>query len=138
MWKEENNELVRKFEFKNLPETTQPIDSDGKSEFITVTGFPNNGIRVSDSITNLNMLNNELILKSSIVYSNVRDWKNCGSFIPVNETSNSDVNPGVLNGYIGTTTTNAFDPTTLGSWFSSGTFVGAVESSNDWTAGWTK
>jgi hypothetical protein len=43
-----------------------------------------------------------------------------------------------LTGYVGTSTTNAADPTTLGSWFSPGTFVGAVESTNDWTAGWTK
>jgi hypothetical protein len=109
----------------------------GKIYNAIVTGFPNNGIRVSDSTTNVNMLNNELTLKSSIVYANGTDWKDCGSFTPINETTNSDVNPGVLTGYLGTTTTNAFDPTTLGVWFTSATFLGAVESSNDWTAGWT-
>lgn len=109
----------------------------GKIYNAIVTGFPKNGIRVSDSITNVNMLNNELILKSSIVYANGTDWKDCGSFTPANETSNTDVDPGVLTGYVGTTTTNAFDPTTLGTWFTPATFVGAVESTNDWTAGWT-
>lgn len=100
-----------------------------------VTGFPNNGIRVSDSITTVNMTNNELVLKSSVVYSNGTDWKDCSVF--QNDASNSNVNPGILTGYIGTTTSNAYNPTTLGTWFSPATYVGAVESSNDWTAGWT-
>ena len=33
--------------------------------------------------------------------------------------------------------TSSFDPTTLGMDFSAGTFVGAFDGSNDWTAGWT-
>lgn len=111
----------------------------GKIYNAIVTGFPNYGVRVSDAQTTTNMTAGDLVLKNSIVYSNTGgNWKDCSTFEPANEATNSDTDPSILTGYIGTTTTNAFNPTTLDSWFSSASFIGAVESSNDWTAGWTK
>lgn len=107
----------------------------GKIYNAIVTGFPKHGIRVSDSITLLHRDNGELLVKNSIVYGNDNNFKDCSIF--ENDATNSATNPGILSGYVGTTTTNAFDPTTLGSWFTAATFIGAVENSNDWTSGWT-
>jgi len=76
-------------------------------------------------------------LKNSNVFTNGTNWRDCADFEPTNEATNS-ISTVSLSGFIGTSSTNALDPTTLGSWFTAGTFVGAVESSNDWTAGWTK
>lgn len=101
-----------------------------------VTGFPKNGVRVSDQVTTDNMTAGELSVSNSYVYGNGTNWKDCADF--ENDATNSSTDPSVLSGYVGTTSTNAIDPTTLGSWFSAATFAGAVESSNDWTAGWTR
>ncbi len=100
-----------------------------------VTGFPKYGVRVSDAQTTTNMTASELVLKNSNVFTNASDWKDCATFSGDATNSTSVI---TLSGYVGTSTTNAADPTTLGSWFSAGTFVGAVETGNDWTAGWTK
>lgn len=107
----------------------------GKIYNAIVTGFPKYGVRVSDSITKLHRDNGDLLVKNSIVYGNDNDFKDCSIF--ENDMTNSTVDPMILSGYIGTTTTNAMDPTTLGSWFTSASFIGAVETGNDWTAGWT-
>lgn len=107
----------------------------GKIYNAIVTGFPKYGVRVSDAQTTTNMTTGELVLKNSIVYSNASNWKDCATFSGDATNATSGV---TLSGYIGTTTTNALNPTTLGSWFTAATFIGAVESSNDWTAGWTK
>lgn len=110
----------------------------GKIYNAIVTGFPKYGVRVSDAQTNTNITAHELILKNSIVYLNSTNWKDCAPFEPGNEITNSNANPMVLNGYIGTTTNNAFNPSSLDSWFTPATYIGAVQTSNDWTAGWTK
>ncbi len=107
----------------------------GKIYNAIVTGFPKNGIRVSDSITKLNRDNGDLLVKNSISYMNGDDFKDADVW--ESDATNTTTDPSILNGYIGTITTNAFDPSSLGSWFSSATFIGAVETGNDWTAGWT-
>ena len=109
----------------------------GKIYNAIVTGFPNYGVRVSDAQTTTNMTAGELVLQNSSVFTNGTNWRDCADFEPTNEATNSTTAIS-LSGYIGTSSTNALDPTTLGSWFTAGTFKGAVESSNDWTAGWTK
>ena len=100
-----------------------------------VTGFPSSGVRVSDVQTTTNMTNGELVVKNSNVYTNGTNWRDCTPFSTDATNSTMAI---ILSGYIGTSTVNAANPTTLGSWFSAGTFVGAVETGNDWTAGWTK
>jgi hypothetical protein len=57
---------------------------------------------------------------------------------PYSNPTNASTSIILTDGYIGTDATNAMDPTTLGSWFDAGTFKGAVDSSNDWTSGWTQ
>ena len=105
----------------------------GKIYNAIVTNFPKSGIRVSNEQTTTNMNDGSLLVSHSIIFNNGNDFKDCAPFESINST---DVV--ALNGYVGTETSGAFDPTSLNSWFSSATYIGAVETSNDWTAGWTK
>lgn len=105
-----------------------------------VTNFAKYGVRVSDEApstqTNDNMVNGELVVANSIVSGNGSEWRDCDPFM--NDASNSATDVSFLNGYIGTYTgSEAKDPSTLGSWFVSGSYIGAVETANNWTAGWT-
>ncbi len=100
-----------------------------------VTGFPKYGVRVSDAQTTTNMTAGELVMQNSNVFGNGTEFRDAATFSGDATNSTSAI---TLSGYVGTSTTNAADPTTLGSWFSPGSFVGAVETGNDWTAGWTK
>lgn len=101
-----------------------------------VANSPANGVRVSDDQTTDNMNDGSLSLNGAIVFNAGTPWKDCAPF--ENDPTNSIEDPG-LNGYVGTVTNgNEQDPTSLGAWFSEGSFIGAVPSSNDWTAGWTR
>jgi hypothetical protein len=100
-----------------------------------VINFPKNGIRVSDTESENHMAAGTLDVANSISFNNGTNWKDCSDF--ENDASNESIDPS-LNGYIGTTSANAFEPTSLSSWFTSAAYKGAVSSSNDWTAGWTK
>ena len=115
-----------------------------------VTGFPKRGVQVEHNVTITNLENGDLTMNYSIV-DNTNPFvytssigTDTSSFL-TNTFDNASFNNqsatdgslvGFLSGYVGTST-SAFDPTSLGTWFEAGTFVGAVESSNDWTAGWT-
>ncbi len=106
----------------------------GKIYNAIVVNFPANGIRVSDQSSTDHMTNGTLVVKNSVVFNNGTNWKDCAVF--ENDATNAITDPGLV-GYVGTVNTNSLDPTTLGAWFSTGNFIGAVESGNDWTAGWT-
>jgi hypothetical protein len=106
----------------------------GKIYNAIVTNFPKNGIRVSDPITTANMTAGDLMVSNSVSFNNGTDWKDCAEF--ENDASNNS-NAVVLNGFVGTTT-GGMDVSTSDSWFVSTNFIGAVETSNDWTAGWIK
>lgn len=116
----------------------------GKIYNAIVTGFPNNGIRVSNSedddastVTTDNMNNGELVVANSVSAGNGTPWKDCAPF--ENDPTNTTLaGMGGLVGYVGTITENAKDPGTLDGWFSPGTYIGAVRSTQDWTAGWTR
>ncbi|MFK7907059.1 MAG: hypothetical protein AB8B69_18130 [Chitinophagales bacterium] len=116
----------------------------GKIYNAIVTGFPGNGIRVSNSddddastVTTDNMNNGELVVANSVSAGNDTAWKDCDVF--ENDATNTTLaGMGGLNGYVGTIGENAKDPGTLGVWFSPASFIGAVRSTEDWTAGWTK
>ena len=100
-----------------------------------VTGFPGRGIRASDS-TATYAIDGSLVVEYCTSYNNGTDWEN-----PVLEmnSNNSSVGPGVLTGFVGVdAVSGSIDPTTIDPWFVSGSFRGAVESANDWTAGWTR
>lgn len=116
-----------------------------------VTGFPKRGVQVEHDVTITNLENGNLNVYNSIV-DNVDPFvytssagTDTSSFLTNtfdnagynNQTASDGSLIGFLSGYVGTSSTGAFDPTTLGAWFESASFIGAVESSNDWTSGWT-
>lgn len=116
----------------------------GKIYNAIVSGFPKNGIRVSNSdddaastVTTDNMLNGELVVQSTISASNGTPWKDCEPF-EANPSNSTQGGMAGLEGYVGSVAENATDPTSLGAWFSSANFIGAVRTTEDWTAGWTK
>ena len=113
----------------------------GKIHNAIVTGFQSRGVRVTDTQTDTNVNDGSLVLKNSIVFNNDDDtgrnfdgtattWDNTNG----NTTDGSNVS---LTGPVGAVTTGAFDPTTLGSFFSAASFIGAIDSGNNWMAGWT-
>jgi len=97
-----------------------------------VTGF-SQGVRVG-SECDAYVIDGSLFVKNSAVYTNVANYNNAGTIEtdPTNTTSGPS-----LSGYLGTDPAGAVDPYTVDSWFTSVTFKGAVETGNDWTAGWT-
>ena len=107
-----------------------------------VTDAPKNGYRVSDEAPSTqtydNMMDGSLLVTSSISSStNGTPWKDCDKFM--NDPKNAVTDASFLNGYIGTYNgSESTDPSTLGSWFNSANYIGAVSASDDWTAGWTK
>ena len=106
-----------------------------------VTGFSKYGVRVSDEAPSTqtydNMMANELVVANSIVSNNGNNWRDCDPFS--NDASNVVSDVSFLNNYIGTYSgAESFDPTTLGAWFVSGSYIGAVDAANNWTAGWTE
>ncbi|MDX1349128.1 MAG: hypothetical protein R3279_02710 [Putridiphycobacter sp.] len=115
-----------------------------------VTGFPKRGCQVEHDVTISNMANQDLNFKNSII-DNVSPFKftsSAGNDTTVanmftmpsynNQTATDGSLVGFLNGYVGTSSTGGFNTSSLGSWFTAVSYIGAVETSNDWTAGWTK
>ncbi|MFZ1333123.1 MAG: hypothetical protein WAR83_13085 [Flavobacteriales bacterium] len=97
-----------------------------------ITGFAQ-GIRVG-SECDAYVVDGSLAVKNTDLFGNVADFNNAGGI----ETDPSIALSGPsLSGYVGTDASNAVDPSTVDSWFNSVNFRGAVESSNDWTMGWT-
>jgi hypothetical protein len=115
-----------------------------------VTGFPKRGAQVEHDVTLGNMDGGSLTMMNSII-DNVNpfvfttsagdDATGIANFEDVanGNTSATDGSlVGFLSGYVGTTATGAGDPTAWGSWFDAASYIGAVQSGSDWTAGWTK
>ncbi len=113
----------------------------GKIYNAIVTDAPKHGYRVSDEApstqTTDNMNDGSLLVTSSISSStNASAWKDCDPFM--NDAKNAVTDASFLNGYLGVYTgSEATDPSSLGSWFNSANYIGAVSASDDWTAGWT-
>lgn len=98
-----------------------------------ITNFTQ-GVRVG-SECDAYVVDGSLFVKNSAIYNNATNFNNAGTIEtdPTNSTSGP-----TLNGYIGTDSNGAADPSTVDSWFTSASFKGAVESSNDWTSGWSR
>jgi hypothetical protein len=117
----------------------------GKFYNVVVIGFPKCGIQVEHDVTLANMEAGDLMVSSTINANAVSPWKytdsNGSDYAPSSPfeliSSNAASTSPLINGYLGTSSINATDPTTLGDWFNAGNYIGAVEASNDWTAGWT-
>jgi hypothetical protein len=113
----------------------------GKIYNAIVMNAPKHGFRVSDEAPSTqtadNMVDGSLLVTSSISSStNGNGWKDCDLFM--NDAKNAVTDASFLTGYIGTYTgSESTDPSTLGTWFNSANYIGAVSSSDDWTAGWT-
>jgi len=77
-----------------------------------------------------------LFVKNSALWNNTTTFNNAG-IIETDVTYGNTTTSASLDGFIGTETAGAVDPSAVDSWFSSVTFKGAVQASDDWTAGWT-
>ena len=99
-----------------------------------ITGFAQ-GIRVG-SECDAYVTDGSLFVKNSALWNNVTNYNNAG-IIETDVAYGNTTTSASLTGYIGTETAGAVDPSAVDSWFSSVTFKGAVQASDDWTAGWT-
>lgn len=103
-----------------------------------VTNFSNHGVDVGETSAPF-VSSDELVLEHSRVFDNGRvnaegmDFKNATTF-ETTESNQFDDEPS-LAGFIGSAE-GSFDPSTIDPWFTSVTFIGAVNSNNDWTASW--
>lgn len=97
-----------------------------------ITGFAQ-AIRVG-SECDAYVIDGSLAVKNTDLFSNVTNFNNAGA---IGTDPSISLSGPTLNGYIGTDASNAVDPSTVNAWFNSVNFRGAVEASNDWTAGWT-
>jgi|GEM_PF-1659309 len=97
------------------------------------------GVR-ADNGSDADINNGDLLFAHGRVYNNSEDnYRNDAVLFDSPNSPFFNTNtPVTLNGYVGTDSTGAFDPTSLDSWFSAAGYIGAVESGNDWTAGWIK
>lgn len=99
-----------------------------------VTGFAT-GVRVGSECDAF-VADGSLCVKNSAVFNNTAAWNNAGAIeTDMSYANTTDVVS--LNGYVGTDSNGAVDPSGVDGWFTSVTFKGAVESGNDWTTNWT-
>lgn len=110
----------------------------------------NNGVEVEHDQTLTNFSNGSLTLKHSDIY-NAKLWSlketsgnaytGANRFEEAayeNTAEAAGTPPYISNKFIGTNSTGATNPVNLNSWFSAASYKGAVQSTNDWTAGWTR
>ncbi len=114
----------------------------GKFYNLIVKNAQASGVRVSDEApatqTYDNMMDGSLLVTSTInsIGPGAIAWKDCPPFQSDAKNLNSDAS--FLIGYVGTYTgSESTDPSTLGSFFNSANYIGAVQAGDDWTAGWT-
>tara|TARA_R110002050_G_scaffold244268_1_gene380854 strand:+ start:11091 stop:12365 length:1275 start_codon:yes stop_codon:yes gene_type:complete len=98
------------------------------------------GVRVTDQTPSTqtadNMADGSLSVKSTISVSVGTAWDGCDKFM--NDATNSVTDVSFLNGYVGTYSgTETTDPSTLGTWFNSANYMGAVTTADNWVEGWT-
>ncbi len=95
------------------------------------------GVR-ADTGSDVDINNGDLIFAHSRVYDNPEgNYRNDADLFE-NAAFNNSITPVTLNGYVGSDTDGALDPTGLDPWFSAGSYIGAVETGNDWTSGWIR
>ena len=110
----------------------------------------NSGVEVEHDQTLLNMEDGSLGIRNSDIY-NAKLWSFKKTGGANYEGANRFTEEGYMNDaqaaatpsyitgkYIGTNATGAVSPTSLDSWFTNASYKGAVQSGNDWTAGWTR
>ncbi|MEM7485369.1 MAG: hypothetical protein AAF348_09185 [Bacteroidota bacterium] len=123
----------------NGPGDTEGVQvRDGaKGEFhnFIVTGF-------DDSFRNRSE-NGDMIIKNSAVFGNGGDGDDDGLHSSVQDdyrdaaNNNSEDEIALTDIFVGVSTTNSSNASTLGEFFEAANFTGAVSPDNDWTLGWT-
>lgn len=129
-----------------------------------IKAFPGKGIEVDDDQTLINLNNNEVIVRNSIIdnvnsfdldhggasidladFASFSNYTFDGSGEPFNNTGTVVPAGFEITGFRGTYAYNAaidgvdnFDPATLDAFFESAPYVGALGENDTWTAGWTR
>jgi len=130
-----------------------------------IKAFPGKGIEVDDDQTLINLNNNEVIVRNSIIdnvnsfdldhgdvatidladFATFNNFTEDGSGNPFNTTGTAIPTEFEINGFRGTyeyTTAidgvDNFDPSTLNSFFTAANYAGALQDSDTWTSGWTR
>lgn len=107
-----------------------------------VAQFPRRGVRADDNVT-ITDLNGSAVFAYSHVFDVADDpFRGLGEAFEEDVFQNSE-NPiegiGVMDFVPASTQASAFNPSTLGAFFTSAPYVGAIENAeNDWTEGWVK
>lgn len=113
------------------------VRDGGKGEFhnTLVTGFDDSFRNRSDD--------GDMVIKNSAVFGNGADGDDDGLHSSVRddfrlpENNNSEDPVVLMDTFIGVSTLNSSDASTLGEFFDAVNFVGAVSPDNDWTLGWS-
>ncbi len=129
-----------------------------------IKAFPGKGIEVDDDQTLINLNNNEVIVRNSIIdnvnsfdldhggatvdlanFATFNNFTLDGSKAPFNNGGSSIPADFEINGLTGTYEftiavdgLDNFDPSTLGTFFEPANYVGALQDGDTWTSGWTR
>ncbi|WP_106793367.1 hypothetical protein [Aquimarina sp. Aq78] len=129
-----------------------------------IKAFPGKGIEVDDDQTLINLNNNEVIVKNSIIdnaksfdldhggatvdfadFATFNNFTIDGSGAPFNSAGTAIPTGFEITGVRGTYAYTAavdgvdnFDPSTLGAFFDAANYVGALQESDTWTSDWTR
>jgi hypothetical protein len=98
------------------------------------------GIRADFSVQEI--LNKQLSVSHSVLFNNFinfYDNEESAASLFQDVSFNNSIEAIQMNGYIGSSTQNATDPSVIDTWFKTSKYVGAVENDqNDWTKNWAK
>ncbi len=108
----------------------------GKVHNMLVANFFHSGVRVAGTASLAYMNTGDLIVKNTIAFNNAINWLDCLPF--ESDPTNSSMNPNVLQGVVGTVSTNAVDPLSIDGWFQPATYIGAIPTNGNWSNGWTR
>lgn len=129
-----------------------------------IKAFPGKGIEVDDDQTLTNLNNNEIIVRNTIIdnvksfdldhggatvdladFALFNNYTLSGSGDPFNNPGTAVPDAFEINGFRGSygytvanDTVDNFDPATLGAFFTSTNYVGALKSDDTWTSDWTR
>ncbi len=113
------------------------VRDSAKGEFhnFIVTGFDDSFRNRSDD--------GDMVIKNSAVFGNGEDGDDDGLHSSVRDdyrdaaNNNSEDEVPLIDTFVGVSTLNPSDASTLGDFFDAVSFVGAVSQEDDWTLGWT-
>ena len=101
-----------------------------------VTEFPGDGVRVED--LPVETLGTTTIINHMHSYNNLANWEQEAKdvfFESGNYNLHESPVPGITLENFAGITSSPYNPTAMGSWFTSAPYIGAVNPANDWTTG---